>query len=95
MTSWRGFAHAAQVVTGSPGFGPLVAGPPFSPYEWIIALVCVATVEAVEMLRRNGSFAAALDGASLPWRWASAYLVGFAVLIFGEFNPLPFYYFRF
>ncbi len=95
MTSWRVFAHASEVFTGRAGFGALLAGPPFSPYEWVIAVVCIVVVEGAENLRRDGTFAAALEAARLPWRWGAAYLIGFATLIFGEFSPLPFYYFRF
>ena len=94
-SSWLVFARGAATFTGAPGLGSLLAGPPLSPYEWVILGACVTVVEAAERLRRQGTFSAAMDAAALPVRWAAAYAVAFATLIFGEFSPLPFYYFRF
>jgi alginate O-acetyltransferase complex protein AlgI len=74
----------------------LSAGPsPLPRYELALALSAIAVFLVVDGLGPRFTWAARFAAQPRWIRWSTAYALLLAVLMFGEFGVVPFYYFRF
>lgn len=80
---------------GRPGTLLSFGGPPLPWYQLALAIVALTLFLLVDGLNRPLRWPERFAAQPRWVRWPVAYAVALAVLMFGEFNLVPFYYFQF
>jgi alginate O-acetyltransferase complex protein AlgI len=93
--TWAALGRIAELRLDPAAVLVLLRAPPFSMYEWLLAIAGFAAVEVAEWLRARLSAGQRQRSVPALVGWAGFYAMLAGVLMFGVFTHTPFYYFRF